>query len=105
MVVYVSGFESFAAKRKAHSKYIQSMKERAWDVSLVSEGYADIVIDFELFMSFEQKDSQLAEALMNYYKIVFKRVNTFKLVHFSNRFFRIKPSCWARSCKIKSAMR
>ena len=67
----MGGFESFAAKRRAHSKYVQSLKERAWDVSLTTEAYTDIVIDFELFMAHEQKDSQLAEALMNYYKVVF----------------------------------
>mmetsp|Transcript_13061 Transcript_13061/g.14999 ORF Transcript_13061/g.14999 Transcript_13061/m.14999 type:complete len:362 (+) Transcript_13061:670-1755(+) len=75
--IYVGGFESFAAKRRAHAKYIEKMKEKAFDVSIFAEGPSDIVVDFELFMLCEEKDSQLAEALMNYYKISFKRNQSF----------------------------
>lgn len=70
----MGGVDSIVARRRAQDAYLQKQQVEQNELAISYPSIANIEVEFELFMVHDEKESQLTDAIMNFYKMSYKRV-------------------------------
>ena len=77
-LVYIGDSDGIISRRRMQSKYIEIQNDKKSNLPKMYDSYGDIDISFEFFMEHDDYQSQLIDALLNYYQISYKRVKLFR---------------------------
>ena len=67
--------DSIVARRRLQDQYLKEQKQKKEDLPAIHDSYGDIDVSFDLFMEHDGYESQLIDAILNYYQISYRRVN------------------------------
>lgn len=69
------GVDAMVERRRQHANYIQIQKKKKDSIPQYYESPGEVTVDFMLYMEHFDQESQLIDAVLNYYEIAYKKVS------------------------------
>jgi hypothetical protein len=73
------GTDAIAERRRVQREVIDIETKKKESLPAYFESYGDLVVEFELLLEHDQKESQLVDAVLSYYQVAYKKV-TFLII-------------------------
>jgi len=71
--IYMNDVDAIVTRRRLQREYIEDIKKKKAELPAVHDSYGDIDVSMEFFMEHDDYESQLTDAILNYYEVSYKR--------------------------------
>lgn len=78
------GVDAMVEKRRRQSSYLEIQKKKKESIPQYFESPGEVTVDFMLYMEHFDQESNLIDAVLNYYEIAYKKVFLFEYIFFAD---------------------